>query len=241
MLHKEHKPEHYVNNRGEPTDEDDGRIVGKHMVCDHCRGHGLSCSEAPICDQCQMSGTPCIHRLCPGSPDSKEDCSHPTCRYVHRDYLPTPDFCTVEDYIILPGELRQYQVDGEIRRHRWSDRQMDQPAWERFEARMKQRQAATLDRAELYVESGEGTLKTFHGGCGAMCGSSPALERAKEEEMYMQEALKESRAYVRMMVRENTEAAIERKLSVQEWLEWGGKEEDDSDDEESEDDASQSS
>ncbi|KAK3623489.1 hypothetical protein LTR56_021579 [Elasticomyces elasticus] len=241
-LHKEHKPECYSSeDNAAQSDDDDGRADGKHMVCDHCRGHGLCCSEGPICDQCQMSGTPCIHRLCPGSPDSKDDCSHPTCRYVHRDYLPTPDFCTVADYIILPGELRQYQVDGDIRWHRWSDFQMDQPAWEVFEARMKQRQVSALDRAELYVEKGKGTLKTFHGGCGAMCGSSPALEEKKERKMDRREEWLGSRADLRMIVREETEAALERKLSKEEWFKWALEQSGDSDDEESEDDASQSS
>ncbi|KAK5720993.1 hypothetical protein LTR15_006955 [Elasticomyces elasticus] len=203
------------------------RYKGKFMVCDHCHGHALNCSESPVCDQCQMSETPCIHRLCRLSPGSKENCSNPDCM----DYLPVPDFCTVEDYIILPGHLRTYMLDGAVRRHRWADFGMDALDWMALEARVKHRQERTRDDAERFVEDARGTLKSFSGDCGYMCGISPAMEAERVAKMYRREDLKESRAYLRMIVREETDAAVERahtKLGFSVhgcdcgfcWLEW---------------------
>ncbi|KAK5738795.1 hypothetical protein LTR17_005730 [Elasticomyces elasticus] len=120
-----------------------------------------------------------------------------------------PDFCTIEEYIILPGLLRDYMIDGAVRRHDWSDYEMNALDWARLEAQMKQRQQRTRDEAERFVEDGRGTLKSFFGGCGAMCGSSPEMEVDRENDMFDKEARKEARANLRMMVREETDAMVE--------------------------------
>ncbi|KAK5720989.1 hypothetical protein LTR15_006951 [Elasticomyces elasticus] len=89
----------------------------KFMVCDHCRGHGLHCSESAVCYQCKMFGVGCVHRICRLSPNSKEVCPRPNCRYLHRDHCPVPDMdLSLADYIILPGRLTEYRAKGRVRR-----------------------------------------------------------------------------------------------------------------------------
>jgi len=144
------------------------RYHGKFLVCDHCRGHGLPCNEAPVCYQCQMSETPCIHRWCADSFSSKDECLSPECRYAHTDHLPLPeDSFVLEDYIILPGNLRTYLIDG--RQPRLQGFPVGEGSWKDFDKRVRVRQdwarANLLER--LYW--GEGTLQTLYCACGTRC------------------------------------------------------------------------
>lgn len=91
----------------------------KFMICDHCRGHGLPCNEAAVCEQCKYSSTACIHRVCRRSPNSRERCPDSECRYLHMDYLPTNQHVPVSAYIALPGRLREYCLDGKRNAIRW--------------------------------------------------------------------------------------------------------------------------
>ncbi|KAK5735531.1 hypothetical protein LTR17_008064 [Elasticomyces elasticus] len=129
------------------------------------------------------------------------------------DYLPTSEFCSTEDYIILPGDLREYKVDGEVRQHYWDEHHRNAVAWAAFEAEIKQRQVLALDDAELSVEKGQGTLQLYQGWCGAKCGIRPKWKEdrlSEEEEMtFAAEAEKEERAALRMSVRYGAEALAE--------------------------------
>ena len=67
-----------------------------------------------------MSATPCTHRPCQHSPDSREKCDSTHCCYAHIDHLLVLNYdggkLTVEDYVILPGNLRGYMFVGEVPR-----------------------------------------------------------------------------------------------------------------------------
>lgn len=85
------------------------------MVCDHCRGHALPCNEDAVCEQCELSGTVCVHRWCGHNRGKiRAHCDKYACRYAHKDHLPTDSSkYSQEDYIILPGFLRDYMADGQ--------------------------------------------------------------------------------------------------------------------------------
>lgn len=139
------------------------------MVCDHCRGHGLPCNEAPVCDQCQMSGTACIHRLCDLSPASKDACPREECRYAHNDYLPVPfKPYRVGDYIVLHGNLRGYLVDGRVARQEWADH--DITDWREFDRGVIARRRRAWGDLARWVREGQGTWESLSHYCGASCG-----------------------------------------------------------------------
>ncbi|KAK5696800.1 hypothetical protein LTR97_008104 [Elasticomyces elasticus] len=70
-------------------------------------------------------------------------------------------------------------------------------------------EVGTRDDAVRFVDNGWGSLKSFFGDCGAMCGKSIEMEDERENEMFIQEAKKEARANLRMMVREERDAMKE--------------------------------
>jgi len=140
------------------------------MVCDHCHGHGLPCNEAPVCEQCIISDTACTHRLCAESPAYKDECTNLECRYVHKDYMPLSDAIFDKyDYIVLPGRLRRYLVDGKLNEMEWSGyglvpRHQKQ---HREEAQISQSQARQL--LDSMVADGVGPLKKLYLSCGKGC------------------------------------------------------------------------
>lgn len=141
------------------------------MVCDHWRGHALRCNEAPVCDQCQMSGTPCIKRWCPQSPCLKDLCEDGSCRYPHGDYLPVPcEPYSVEDYIVLPGNLRRYRADGKLFGLDWNDD--EDIDWGAFEEGVKEIQNQVRKDFTRWVSEGRGTLESLHCYCGEDCGKT---------------------------------------------------------------------
>lgn len=137
------------------------------MVCDHCRAHALPCDEAPICHQCQMSKTPCVHRICRVSPDLITDCPNPKCRYAHLDYLPTFENFTEDDYIILPGTLKGYLEAGRIPWMTWERVATSNiPA---FNEEVKEIQKYARQLFQDAVAEGIGPLDKLRHGCGPLC------------------------------------------------------------------------
>lgn len=115
-----------------------------------------------------MTGTPCVKRWCSKS-RSKQLCEDDSCRYAHSDYLPVPEEpFTIADYLILPGELRQYLADGKRMREWWiCNRPTD---WVGFHENVKERQKQARTEFDRYVREGKGTLETLGAYCGESCG-----------------------------------------------------------------------
>lgn len=167
------------------------------MVCDHCRGHALPCNEDAVCEQCELSETPCIHRWCPLSLYLREDCPNPTCRYAHKDHLPATGFYSQTDYVILPGELRGYLYSGKshplirIRNLAGRDRTSKQ-----LDCMKRQRMARRqLDQA---VADGVGSLEVLSLPCGERCGK----HMVEDEDYENASDWEESNQYVRKLLSE---------------------------------------
>lgn len=148
---------------------------GQFMVCDHCRGHGLPCNEAPVCEQCELSYTPCVHRWCPDNPHSSRDCPNPRCRYAHKDYLPVErdEGYIQDDYIILPGKLRGCRYDGKLSPQ--SAEGFNKRALEDQAIRHQKQGRRDFDR---WVAEGAGTLDTLYCYCGKYCAKHNGIERS---------------------------------------------------------------
>ncbi|KAK5677837.1 hypothetical protein LTS10_009720 [Elasticomyces elasticus] len=185
----------------------------KVMVCDHCRGHGVSCGdESAVCEQCELSETACVHRLCKISPSSREHCPVPDCSYAHSDHLPEDNLYDVNDYIILPGALPEPLSYGPVPPIiLWDYCTMSEQNESRSGA--KQRQMDVLRAIVAHVARGAGELANTTAWCGQRCGTGPTLEEIREheeeEKQLVLETEKEERAAWRIMMRQGADVMAE--------------------------------
>lgn len=152
------------------------------MVCDHCHGHGLPCDESPICEQCQMGETACVHRLCEISPDSRADCTREECRYAHRDHLPRPSQSAElrkRDYIIYDGVLRPYLNDGRVPFLTWAS--VGVQDWAAFDQALFNRQKSARRNFETWLLEGHGSPAEHYYYCGKLCGQTRNDREARDE------------------------------------------------------------
>ena len=77
----------------------------KLLACDHCSAHGLRCDQGSVCYQCRFYEQPCVHRWCPQSPTSQDDCRTPNCHYAHLDSIPHLE--NEPKWLIFAGDLPQ--------------------------------------------------------------------------------------------------------------------------------------
>ncbi|KAK5735535.1 hypothetical protein LTR17_008068 [Elasticomyces elasticus] len=197
--------------QGESSNQSLDQVSTKFMVCDHCAGHGLCCDESGICEQCELSETVCIHRICKFSPGSKDLCPVSDCCYAHGDHLPETYVYGAEDYIILPGDLPGYLSTGYLLPlERWAKRSSTEGV--EHALAVKQMQAEARDRIDAFVSDGGTGLEVATASCGNRCGvglsEEEILEREEQERMVL-ETEKEERAAWRMMMRQSADFMAE--------------------------------
>lgn len=109
-------------------------------------------------------------------------------RYAHEDHLPIADEVFSlpfpwEDYIILPGELRKYKIDGCLPYYKFQRCHFPPHAW--TEACI-QRQKEAGDALGKAVTNGEGSWDGLYLSCGNHCQKLLEAERSRSLEKTMQ-------------------------------------------------------